>query len=102
MDRDGLILKCVLVIGGLVIGGAAILSYYNGKEKSRELINREECNGTERVVYKINRYFLEPQYEIHFFKHENIAGDDSDRIDSIVESSLIISDDPNAFREEMK
>jgi hypothetical protein len=86
MNKEKTGVLALIVAGVIGISGAAILSYYNGKEKSRELLSDERDNQTTRVVYKIERYLLKPCYEI--------------RVSKDGQENTIQSDDPNTGRTE--
>jgi len=52
------------VVGGLALAASITYGELDGKERSRELHIHERTATAERVVYKINRWFRVPVYDI--------------------------------------
>ncbi len=52
-----------ITTGFVALAGIAANILY-GKDRSRELYQHERTSKSERIVYQVNRWFMDPMYEI--------------------------------------
>jgi len=87
------------IIGGILIGGSAILyAFSDGIEKSRELISYERVQDVGRTVTRIDRWFKPSLYEVRLLEELPYIQIGKVRVGGMIGTETHRTKDPNYKR----